>query len=242
MTERARRRSDPAGAPERRDALLSAIGYGFRDPTLLAAALAHSSLRAAGEAIAFERLEFLGDRVLGLLVAELLLERFGREREGEIARRHAVLVGGDTLAGLARALGLGPALRLAPGQDGATTRGQSGVLADAFEALLAAIYLDGGLDPARALIHRLYGPLLETASVPPRDAKTALQEWAQSRALPLPAYQTRRVEGPAHRPAFAVEVAVAGRPPAEGHGASKRAAEQAAAAALLARLTAEERA
>ena len=220
------------------EALERSLGYRFADPSLLQAALRHSSLapgphgKQKGEH--FERLEFLGDRVVGLAVADLLLARFPRESEGDLARRHAALVSRATLAELAEQIALGAQLRLTRGEDETGGRSKPTVLADALEALVGAIYRDGGLEPARAFVARLFESKLDEAGRPPRDPKTALQEWAQGKGLPLPSYRTVSTEGPPHQPSFAVEVSVKGEKPVTASGTSKQAAERAAAAALLA--------
>ncbi len=181
----------------------------------------------------FERLEFLGDRVLGLVAADLLMARFPGEVEGDLARRHAVLVSRDSLAAIAIEMGLGAHLRLARGEEGSGGRRNPGVLADALEAVIGALYRDGGLEPARRFIAAKLSPLIDREAEPPRDPKTALQEWAQGRGLKLPAYRTVTATGPAHQPHFRIEVSVEGHAPEVGEGASKRAAERAAALRLL---------
>ncbi|HEX2114047.1 MAG TPA: ribonuclease III [Alphaproteobacteria bacterium] len=213
------------------------LGHRFADRALLQAALRHSSLapgtKTRKQGDHFERLEFLGDRVVGLAVADLLLARFPRESEGDLARRHAALVSRGTLAELAEQIELGAQLHLTRGEDETGGRTKPTVLADALEALVGAIYRDGGLEPARAFVARLYETKLGDSGRPPRDPKTALQEWAQSKGLPLPTYRILRTEGPPHQPRFQVEVSVKGREPVIAQGASKQAAERAAAAALL---------
>lgn len=219
-------------------ALETALGHGFSDPALLQAALEHSSLgnRATrpGSPQGFDRLEFLGDRVVGLVIAEMLLERYPDDDEGAIARRHATLVNRDSLAGVARTIGLGRFLRLSAGETQAGGDDNPAVLADAFEAVVAALYRDGGMERAREFLIARFAPLVAELAVPPQDAKTALQEWAQSRGLALPTYRTLEMTGPAHRPLIEVEVRVEGLPPETAKGPSRRAAEQTAAAALLA--------
>jgi ribonuclease III len=214
------------------------LGYRFADRALLRAALRHSSLAREGKgkkpADHFERLEFLGDRVVGLAVADLLLARFPRESEGDLAKRHASLVGRTTLAAIAEEITLGAQLDLTRGEDETGGRSKPTVLADALEAVIGAIYRDGGLEPARSFVARLFEARLDDAAQPPRDPKTALQEWAQGNGLPLPRYRTVGTEGPAHQPSFRVEVSVKGKEPVIAEGASKQAAERAAAAALLA--------
>jgi ribonuclease-3 len=213
--------------------LIQAIGHDFRDPSLIETALTHPGAAAHSSGPnRFERLEFLGDRVLGLIVADMLLRRFPSESEGALARRLADLAKQETLVTVACQIGIDKTLRLAKGE----SRDRSGPLADACEAVLGAIYLDGGIEPAARLIRACWGPLMEQSPAPPRDAKTALQEWAQGRGRPLPVYTIADRAGPDHEPAFVVRVSVDGFEPADGRGGSKRAAEQAAAAALLERL------
>ncbi len=223
--------------------LETALGHRFASPDLLEAALSHSSLGRRGNArrsgADFERLEFLGDRVVALSVAELLTERFPAEAEGDLAKRHAFLVRGEQLAAHARTLGLGDALVLSISEHQGGGRDNPAVLADAFEAVIAAVHLDGGYPAARAIVRRLFEPLASAETAPPREPKTALQEWAQGRGLSLPRYRTLAREGLAHAPKFTVEVAVDGELPATAEGTSKREAERAAAANLLARLEAK---
>jgi ribonuclease-3 len=220
------------------EGLEDALGHRFSDRALLTAALRHSSLAPARTAKRgsdnFERLEFLGDRVVGLVIADLLLARFPGESEGDLASRHASFVSRRTLAEIADEIDLGQRLRLTRGEDGTGGRRKPTVLADSLEALIGAIYRDGGLEPARALIARLYASRLDEAGQPPRDPKTALQEWAQARGLPLPAYRIVKTEGPAHQPSFEIEVRVEGFEPVIAGGTSKQNAERAAAAALFA--------
>ena len=220
--------------------LADRLGHRFARPELLVRALTHPSAahRRGAREDSYERLEFLGDRVLGLIVADLLLRRFPEENEGELALRHAGLVRRETLAQIAEELDLGSHLRLAKGEAAAGERDNPAILADSCEAVISAVYLDGGLDAARALVEPLWTPLLEAALEPPRDAKTILQEWAQARGLPLPDYREVGRTGPDHGPVFTVEVAVQGHPPAAGEGRSKRLAEQAAAGLLMSRIKA----
>ena len=215
--------------------LASRLGHDFEDPELLRRALTHPSAADAPVA-SYERLEFLGDRVLGLVVADLLLARFEGESEGALARRLASLVRRESLAEVAAGVDLGEFLILAKAERNAGEAANPALLADACEAVIAALYLDGGLAVARAFIERCWTPLIEADRKPPQDPKTALQEWAQGRGLPLPDYRETRREGPPHEPVFTVEVAVAGHAPTEGEGRSKRLAEQVAAERLLVRL------
>lgn len=207
--------------------LFGTLGHRFEDRGLLIRALSHSSTAAASS---YERLEFLGDRVLGLVVAQLLLERFPAENEGEIGRRFAALVQSSTLAQIGAEIGVERFARVSPGVL------NENIIADMVEALIAALYLDGGFGCAEAFVRRVFDPLVEKRSRPPRDAKTALQEWAQGQGLALPAYTDVGRRGPDHQPEFTVEVCLEGHEPAHASGPSKRAAEQEAAATMLARL------
>ena len=231
-----RRQASPAGAPAAE--LEQTIGYRFADPALLREALTHSSAIAHGRRAqrSNERLEFLGDRVLGLAVADLLMGRFPRESEGALTKRHAGLVCRETLAEIALELDLGRFLVLGRSEEEAGGRARPATLANGLEALIGAVYLDGGLTPAERLIEQRWGPRLAAMLTPPRDAKTALQEWAQGRGLALPDYRVVEVGGPAHAPRFEVVVSVAELTSARAIAGSKRAAEQAAAEQLLAAL------
>lgn len=214
-------------------ALQDSLDYSFRDPDLLERALTHTSAGAGvGVGDNNERLEFLGDRVLGLVVAEMLLDKFTNENEGHIGRRFAELVRAETLTQIGRTVGIDVAL------NHAGSAANDGIVADATEAVIAALYLDGGHPVAARFIARHWSPLIRSSDAPPRDAKTALQEWSQARGLGLPAYRDIAREGPDHEPLFTVEVTVPGGEPARAQGSSKRAAEQEAAALLLTRLEA----
>jgi ribonuclease-3 len=217
------------------DHLARALAHEFARPELLDVALTHASA-AASAADSYERLEFLGDRVLGLVIADLLLRRFTEEAEGDLARRFAGLVARDSLAEIAEALGLGAYVRLSAGEQAAGVRDNKSVLADVMEAVIGAVYRDGGLAAAAPLIERLWSPLVDRDARPPTDAKTALQEAVQAKGGALPSYRVLEKTGPDHQPVFTVEVTVDGQPPARGEGLSKRAAEQAAAEVLLRRM------
>ena len=218
-------------------ALEGRIGYSFTDRALLDQALTHASASKATAAAADnERLEFLGDRVLGLLAAEALIARDPRWREGELSRRHAALVSGSACAQAARRLDIGAALRLAGGAASQGGRANERIVGDAMEAVIAAVYLDGGAAAARSLFERAWSHALAALSgAAPKDAKSVLQEWAMARGLPLPAYRLLARSGPDHAPSFTVAAAVSGHAPASGAGGSLQAAEKAAAAAFLAR-------
>jgi ribonuclease-3 len=208
------------------------LGHRFQRPNLLAEALTHRSAAGARGVGSNERLEFIGDRVLGLVVAEWLLERFPDEQEGKLGPRLAALVSKPALAQVAEANGVPALLSVAPGESKRGVRSQATVLADALEAMIGALYLDAGLATARDFIRKVLSHVLEQQFIPPKDPKTALQEWALKRALPLPAYEVVITSGPSHEPHFVVSVSV-GDAAARGDAGSKRAAEQAAARALL---------
>lgn len=211
----------------------AALGVSFRAPELLAEALTH---RSAGGRASNERLEFLGDRVLGLVVAERLMAAWPAEPEGALARRFAALVSAPALAGVAARIGLGESLAMSESEAANGGRENAGNLANACEAVIGALYIDGGLPAAAAFIDRHWTGLIAAQTAPPVDPKTALQEWAQARGLGLPAYRIVAVEGPDHKPTFRVAAELADRGTAQAEGAGKRAAEQAAAARLLARI------
>lgn len=220
------------------DVLQARIGHRFADPGLLAQALTHRSAADPRRAQldSNERLEFLGDRVLALIVAEWLAERFPQEREGDLGKRLATLVARDTLAKVADGIGLGPLVRVPASEGRAGLREKANVVADAMEAVLGAVYLDAGdLAPARAFVRREWAALLAADPRPPMSAKSRLQEWTLGRGLGLPEYRLASSSGPPHHPVFVVAVTAQGRA-AEGTGESKRAAEQAAAEAWLAGL------
>jgi ribonuclease-3 len=214
------------------------LGHVFQNPELLAEALTHrSAVQGRGRARASnERLEFIGDRVLGLAMAEWLAERFPREQEGELGRRLAYLVSQPVLASVAETVGLAAALSVSPGEAKAGVAKRATVLADALEAALGALYLDGGLGVARNFVRRAWHEAMTVQAEPPKDAKTALQEWAQKRGLELPAYAITVRSGPPHAPEFTVTVTV-GSSEANGTAGSRRAAEQLAAESLMRRLS-----
>jgi ribonuclease III len=212
------------------------IGYDFADKALLDSALTHiSALTGKSRADSYQRLEFLGDHVLGLAISELLFRAFTKADEGELSRRLADLVRKETCADVARAIDLGVAIRLGGSESNAGGRQRTAILADVCEAMIGAVFLDGGYVEALGLVERLWGERLRQPTRPPRDPKTTLQEWAQGRGLPTPSYREIGRSGPHHDPEFRVAVELPAFMPAEGMGRSKRAAEQAAAAALLSR-------
>lgn len=220
------------------------VGHAFADVALLDEALTHSSAagltRAGRLRRSNERLEFLGDRVLGLVVADLVLRAFPESDEGGLSQRYTALVRRETLTEVAAEIGLAAWLVLDPGEEGGGGRRNKGILADACEAMIGALYLDGGLDAAAAFVHHHWQARVQALTAPPRDAKTALQMWALARGFERPLYRVVGTTGSAHRPLFEIAVAIARRGEASGTGSNKRTAEQAAATALLQRLEAED--
>ena len=238
------------------DAIERTIGWRFRKPALLREALTHryAAQEAGGGGAAGrgrratrkgqqgqkgqgsnERLEFIGDRVLGLLMAEWLIERYPEEQEGHLGPRLAQLVSRPVLARIAAELGFREALDVAPHEDRAGIRDAANVLADSVEAVLGATFLDGGLEPARAFVRSAWSTVITGQILPPKDAKTALQEWLLARGLPLPVYVLEAAEGPSHAPRFTVRVEAAGRA-STGEAGTKRIAESLAASDLLGQL------
>ncbi|TSE36048.1 ribonuclease III [Tepidimonas charontis] len=212
-------------------ALQARLGHTFKRPELLLRALTHRSHSADH----YERLEFLGDAVLGLVVSTLLVQRLPRQSEGELSRVRANLVRQDALHRIALDLGLPDLVRLGDGEQRSGGRHRPSILADVVEAVLGAIYLDAGFEPAQAVARRWYdGVSLEPAL--DKDPKTALQEWLQGRRRALPQYEVRSILGEAHAQTFEVACCVDGTEPTVARGPSRRAAEQVAAALMLQRL------
>ncbi|MEO6030777.1 MAG: ribonuclease III [Burkholderiaceae bacterium] len=217
---------------QRLDALQRRIGHRFSDSRLLLRALTHRSFGADHN----ERLEFLGDAVLGLAISGLLFERFAGSDEGDLTRVRAHLVREDSLHRVALQLGLPEVLNLGEGEARGGGAQRPSILADALEALLGATFLDGGFDAARALVEGLFGEVIQTTDVASwsKDAKTELQEWLQARRLPVPSYSIRATRGQAHAQTFEVECAVPALNLTEsGEGRSRRVAEQDAARRML---------
>ncbi len=216
--------------------LAEKLGHVFAAPQVLEDALTHPSLAGARQrkkgGAPYERLEFLGDRVLGLAIAEWIYETFPHADEGEMAKRHAALVNRDALRSVAVEIGLAQFVRLARGEDANASRKNLATLPDAMEAVIGALYLDGGFPAARAFIHRYWQRDIAVSETP-ADPKTTLQEWAQGHGLPLPTYRVIENSGPAHAPKFVIEAGVKGFPPAQAEGNSKRDAQKAAAVKLL---------
>lgn len=213
------------------------LGHVFANRKLLEHALTHMSA-APAEAKrtgSYQRLEFLGDRVLGICVAELLFSTYPAAEEGELSRRLADLVRKETCAEMALAWAIGPHLKLGDGEAASGARKNKAILADAFESIVAAIFLDGGYLAAKRTLEAALGDRLRQTLRPPRDAKTALQEWAQGQGLPTPSYAEVGRSGPDHAPVFKVAAHVQGLADGVGEGRSKRIAEQVAAENFLRR-------
>ncbi len=233
--------ADAPKEPRRRKrtatALENRIGYRFADAAMLESALTHiSALKGArNRAGSYQRLEFLGDHVLGLVISDMLYRAFPKADEGELSRRLADLVRKETCAEIGRMIDLGAAIRVGSSEHNAGARSRPAILADVCEAVIGAVYLDGGYKAAEELVERLWQARMQATTQPLRDPKTVLQEWAQARGLPTPAYREVARSGPDHNPEFRVAVQRPSFAPAEGVARSKRAAEQAAAAVMLAR-------
>ena len=216
--------------------LEEAVGHRFADRSLLERALTHVSAASGNErAGSYQRLEFLGDRVLGLCVCEMLFAAFPNAEEGELSRRLAELVRRETCAEVSRNWGVGPHLRLAAGGAFPRARQNQSLLADVCEAIVGAVFLDAGYQGATAVVRKAFTGLMEAPRRPLRDAKTMLQEWAHARGLANPSYRLIDCSGPDHAPVFRIAAQVEGFPEGEGSGPSKRIAEQAAASHFLTR-------
>ncbi|MEI7932566.1 MAG: ribonuclease III [Alphaproteobacteria bacterium] len=216
-------------------ALEAALGHRFADPALLERALTHPSVGDGARMVRhYERLEFLGDRVLGLLAAERLLALDPDAKEGEMSPMLASVVNGKACARVARKLGVGPALKLSPAETKSGGRDKDTILGDACEALMAALYIDGGLDTARAFFLEFWADeFAGLKATQAKDSKTQLQEWAQSQGLALPVYQVIGRTGPDHAPSFTVQVSVEGFGAEAAEGRSRQDAEKAAALVML---------
>ena len=216
--------------------LSARLGHEFSDPAWLKLALTHASARAGLKPDQDnERLEFLGDRVLGLAVAELLADTFPKAREGELARWFNQLVRAETCAEVAQQWALGDFILMSGGEAGSGGRRKKTILANTCEAVLGAVFADASYDAAKEIVRRFWQPQFATLELAAPDAKSLLQEWAQGRGLPLPRYLEVAREGPDHAPRFTAEVQIEGVSPERGQGTNKREAEQAAALAVLLR-------
>lgn len=206
------------------------LGYRFKNPAWRDQALTHSSKSGTGNN---ERIEFLGDRVLNLVMAEALFHKFPNENEGSLAKRHSALVQGRMLAVIGHTLSLGDDIILSESERLSGGASNENIISDAMEALLGAVFLDGGLEPARELIIRLWGDNIANITDVHQDPKTELQEWVQARGLPLPDYEIIARSGPDHAPVFEIEVRVRGYDPVLADGPSRRQAEKTAARRML---------
>lgn len=220
-----------------REALEARLGYAFKDAALLQRALTHSSAVSPSKRTAdsYQRFEFLGDRVLGLVVADMLCQRLPKANEGELSRTLNSLVRKETCARVARSLGMGSFIKL--GESEARTGGadKDAILGDVCEAVIGAMYADGGLEPAYTFVARMFGDNLDVAQARKADAKTALQEWAQGKGLEPPTYLETARSGPDHAPVFTISVVVRGFEPIMAEGTSKKLAEHQAAEKFLLR-------
>ena len=206
------------------------IGYSFKDRHLLERALTHSS---TGEEYSYQRLEFLGDRVLGLVIADALFKKFRLENEGGLAKRHTALVQGSTLAVIGQAHGFNEFILFSDAEKQAGGHKNENIISDVVESLLGALYLDGGYDVVYDVIIRLWGDNIETLEKAPQDPKTELQEWAQAKGLSLPLYEIIDRQGPDHAPVFTVKLSVEGFDSIQEEGPSRRQAEKTAARKMV---------
>ncbi len=220
-------------APATRRSLETILGHRFADAALLRQAVAHCSVLRDGRGHGYERLEFLGDRVLGMAVAAAVYRQYPDEAEGALSMRHAELVRKETLAEIAAALGIDGLIAMSAGEERSGARRSPAVLADVMEALIGALFLDGGPEAAFAFVDRHWAERMLSHRSPPRDAKTRLQEWALARGRSLPSYAMLDRTGPAHAPTITVSVAVDGLGALTAEGRSRRVAEQEAARRML---------
>ncbi len=209
------------------------IGYEFKNRDLLRVALTHSS---TGETENYERLEFLGDRVLGLVIASVLYENFPNEKEGDLAKRLAALVQGQTLAHLSVRISLGDYINFSDAERDSGGAENEHILADVYESVIGALYLDGGFEPCSRLIKTQWQDILYTMKKPPQHPKTAIQEWAQGQGLPLPNYDIVGQHGPDHAPVFEVRLRVKGYDAVHATGKSRAEAEKQAAESFMAQV------
>lgn len=215
------------------DALQIQLNYKFSESLYIKKAMTHSSAHHESTGLDYERLEFLGDRIVNLIVADLLFKTFTDEKEGPLAKRHTALVRTETLAEIAKELNLGDFVILSDAERKSGGAENDNILADLTEAVTAAIYLDGGFDVAKKFIETAMGDRLHKMTEPPRDPKTTLQEWSQAKDLGLPIYTVVGQSGPDHAPEFTVEVTLTGQTPQRASSTSKKRAEKDAAQAML---------
>ncbi len=235
--EPAVQRSPLTAAADDLAALEERIGHRFAERSRLELALSHiSGVKGGSPRLrSYQRMEFLGDHVLGSVVSHMLYAAFPDAEEGELSRRLADLVREEACAEVAQDMDLGPHIRLGPGESQAGAHKRRAILADVAESVVAAVYLDGGYPAAQGVVERFWRRRLEAPRRPLRDPKTVLQEWAQARGLPPPLYREVTRSGPDHAPRFTVAVDLPGMESTQADGASKQAAQKAAASAFLAR-------
>ena len=209
------------------------LGYVFADTELLHQALTHGS--SGRKAKDYERLEFLGDRVLSLVIADALFHNHAKEKEGKLAARHSAIVKGEVCADIGEAMGLEDFIKVGDTEKKTGVHRMRSVLGDAVEALIGAVYIDGGLEAARKVVLHFWKVVLEMPGTAEKDAKTFVQEWVLAKALPLPRYELAAREGPEHKPQFTVRLTIEKHSNVEGAGPTKQSAEMAAAAAFIAR-------
>lgn len=224
-------------------ALYPLLLHDFANPALLEEALTHPSISNDGNTkkgegvLNYERLEFLGDAVLGMVIADMLITHYPKETEGDLAKRRAALVCHEALAGVAQSIHLGQYIHMAESEETIGGRENPANLENALEAVIGALYIDGGIAPATHFIRHHWLPLLDTMKSPPKDPKTALQEWSQAKLLGIPEYTMLSAEGPPHAPVFTIQVSLPGITPAVAKGGSKRFAQREAARKLLENVT-----
>jgi len=209
--------------------LMEVLGHEFKNKDLLQQALTHASVSKTKSS--YERMEFLGDRILSFVIADMLFKAFPDEKEGALAKRHSTLVKQEALEEVAKRLSLSPHVKFA--RSAVQSEPSPSILADVVEALIAALYLDGGFEAADHFIRAHWQELIHSFHLPPEDAKSSLQEWAQARALPLPVYKVIEQSGPDHHPVFVVEVIVGDHPSQTAKSTSKQSAQKLAAEQLL---------
>jgi ribonuclease III len=214
------------------------IDYQFKDRKVLLEALTHPSMSTIDKgtglkSVNYERLEFLGDSVLSLIVTELLINNYPDEPEGKLAKRRAVLVSGATLSKVAKELHIGDSMIMTDGERNAGGQKNPRNLENTIEAIIGGIYIDGGMEEAKVFIVKHWLPLVQAMKIAPTNPKTALQEWAQKRGKPIPIYKVVSNHGPAHSPEFNVEVMVENLDPVQARGKSKKVAEVLAAVKIL---------
>lgn len=214
------------------DFIKTIFGYDFKDKKLLTQALSHPSLFNQ-KGTPYQRLEFLGDRILGMVIADLIYRKFPKDAEGDLAKRHAALVRLETLASIAMKMKLGDHILISKSEEDQGGRLNPSTLADALESLIAALYLDGGLEVITPRIHKLWAPYLTQNLENLKDSKSTLQELVQKQGKEPPKYRVLEVTGPAHKPAITVEVSIEGYPPQQVTAPTKRLGEQEAAKIML---------